>query len=104
MDVAVDLYLAEPLVAKLALENSPGDQEARREWLLVKEVGVVKEGKEAAAEQQEEAAEEPSPTMAKSIPQQPLTKAREPEPQEDAGDHTALRSKADEEDLDSDKE
>ncbi|KQK73706.1 hypothetical protein AAES_165352 [Amazona aestiva] len=41
---------------------------------------------------------------AESIPQQPPAEASEPEPQEDAGDHTALPSKAEEEDLDSDEE
>ncbi|KQK79788.1 hypothetical protein AAES_124443 [Amazona aestiva] len=46
----------------------------------------------------------PSPAVAKSIPQQPPIEPREPEPQEDAGDHAALLSKAEEEDLDSDKE
>ncbi|KQL60219.1 hypothetical protein AAES_09221 [Amazona aestiva] len=95
MEMAVDLYLAirqlatalalvlasvflrlwgadreqhwDPPVAKTAWESSPGDQEARRKWLQVEEVGVVEEGKEAAAKQQEEVAEEPSP-MAEPSP------------------------------------
>ncbi|KQK82633.1 hypothetical protein AAES_68357 [Amazona aestiva] len=97
-------------VAKLAHDHGSGDQEARRKQLLVEEVRVVEEGKEAATEQWEEAAEElspaaePSPMAAKSIPQQLPTEPCEPEPQEDAGDHAALPSKAEEEDLDSDKE
>ncbi|KQK79895.1 hypothetical protein AAES_99801 [Amazona aestiva] len=49
-------------------------------------------------------AAKPSPAAAKSIPQQLPAEPREPEPQEDAGDHAALPSKAEEEDLDSDKE
>ncbi|KQK74047.1 hypothetical protein AAES_162731 [Amazona aestiva] len=49
-------------------------------------------------------AAEPSPTAAESIPWQPPAEPREPKPQEDAGDHTALPIKAEEEDLDSDKE
>ncbi|KQK75963.1 hypothetical protein AAES_140615 [Amazona aestiva] len=100
----------ELLVAEPARESGPGDQEAGRERLLVEEVGAVEEGKEAAAEQWEEATEEqspeadPSPAGAKSIPWQPPTEPCEPKPQEDAGDHSALPSKAEEEDLDSDKE
>ncbi|XP_062480519.1 LOW QUALITY PROTEIN: uncharacterized protein LOC134166665 [Pezoporus occidentalis] len=166
MDVAVDLYLAVPLLFTiLALilasifvklwgaegelpqepsgqstqKSGPGDQaaaregmEARRERLPVEEVGAVEKGKEKAAKQWEEAAEEPSPVAkpspaaAESTLQQLPAEPREPEPQddveskipplgasagsslghpgqvEDAGDHTALSSKA--EDLDSEKE
>ncbi|KQK76302.1 hypothetical protein AAES_137728 [Amazona aestiva] len=47
---------------------------------------------------------EPSPAVAECIPWQPPAEPREPEPQEDAGDHAALPRKAEEEDLDSDKE
>ncbi|KQK82233.1 hypothetical protein AAES_72214 [Amazona aestiva] len=47
---------------------------------------------------------EPSPTAAESIPRQPPNESLEPEPQEDAGDHAALPSKAEGEDLDCDKE
>ncbi|KQK74829.1 hypothetical protein AAES_152837 [Amazona aestiva] len=46
----------------------------------------------------------PSPMTAESIPRQPPAEPREPEPQEDAGDHAALPSRAEGEDLDSDKE
>ncbi|XP_030362354.1 matrix-remodeling-associated protein 7 isoform X7 [Strigops habroptila] len=145
MDVAVDLYLAvpllftvlalvlasvfvrlrgaegeraaaerprEPAAAEPARESGPGDRaaagaepEAGRDRLPVEEVGAVEEGKEAAAEQREEAAEEPgpaaepSPAAAESIPRQPPA-----EPLEDAGDHAALSSKAEEEDLDSENE
>ncbi|KAM9510340.1 uncharacterized protein ACIB01_019829 [Guaruba guarouba] len=81
MDVAVDLYLAVPLLftvlalvlasvfvrmqgaegeqpqelpaAEPARESGPRDQEAGREQLPVEEVGAVEEGKDAA--------EEPSP-------------------------------------------
>ncbi|KQK82046.1 hypothetical protein AAES_74979 [Amazona aestiva] len=122
MDVDVDLYLAARLLftvqalifisvlerlcraeggrpreapaAETAWESGPGDQEPTP----------------AAAEQREEVAErvtprgEPSPAAAESIPQQPPTEPREPEPQEDAGNHAALPSKAEEEDLDSDKQ
>ncbi|XP_065547405.1 uncharacterized protein LOC136020330 [Lathamus discolor] len=107
---------------------------ARREWLLVQEVRAVEEWKEAAAEQREEAAEElspaaePCPVVAESISRQPPADSREPEPWEDAeskipplgasagssfghpgqvedaGDHAALPSKAEEEDLDSEKQ
>ncbi|XP_065519908.1 uncharacterized protein LOC136005945 [Lathamus discolor] len=106
--------------------------EAGRERLLVEEVEVVEE-KEAAAGQREEAVEEPSPAAelspmaAKSIPWQPPAEPCEPEPREDAeskipplgasaasslghpgqaedaGDHAALPSKAEEEDLGSEK-
>ncbi|KQK78503.1 matrix-remodeling-associated protein 7 [Amazona aestiva] len=116
MDVAVDMYLAillfftvlalilasvfmrlwgaegerprEPPVAKPARESGPRDQEAGMERLPVEEVRVVKEVKEAAAEQQEEAAEElsptaePSPAVAEGIPRQPPTEPREPKLQE----------------------
>ncbi|KQK73304.1 hypothetical protein AAES_168852 [Amazona aestiva] len=51
-----------------------------------------------------QAAAEPSPAAVRSIPRQPPTMPREPEPQEDAGDHAALPSEAEGEDLDSDKE
>ncbi|XP_061335547.1 cytochrome c1-like [Pezoporus flaviventris] len=108
--------------------------EARRVRLPVEEVGAVEEGKEAAAEQWEEATEEPSPAAesspaaAKSIPREPPAEPHEPKPQkdaeskilpvgasagpspghpgqmEDAGDQTAFSSKAEEEDLDSEKE
>ncbi|KAM9515673.1 matrix-remodeling-associated protein 7 isoform 3-T3 [Guaruba guarouba] len=159
MDVAVDLYLAVPLLftvlalvlasvfvrlrgaeaerpqeppaAEPARESGPGDQaaaEAGRERLPVEEVGAVEEGKDAAAERREEAAEGPSPAAAETIPRQPPAAPREPEPREDAqstvpplgapagsslgqpgqvedaGDHTALPSKAEGEDLDSEKE
>ncbi|XP_061209455.1 uncharacterized protein LOC133212272 [Neopsephotus bourkii] len=107
--------------------------EAGRVWLPVEELGAVKEGEKAAAKQRKEAAEEPSltaepsPTAAESIPRQPPAKPCEPEPQEDAeskipplgasagsslghleqvedaGDHTAFTSKAEEKDLDSEK-
>ncbi|KQK73708.1 matrix-remodeling-associated protein 7 [Amazona aestiva] len=97
--------------AKLALESGPGDQEARSEWLPVEEVGAVKEGKETAAKQPEKVAEKPCPAAkpspmaaAESIPQQLPAEPCKPEPQEDAGDHTALPSKAEEEDMASDKE
>ncbi|KQK78392.1 matrix-remodeling-associated protein 7 [Amazona aestiva] len=138
MDVPVDLYLAIPLlftvlalfltsmfvrlqgaagewpqellVAKQARESCSRDQEAGRQRLLVEEVRVVEEGKEVAAKQWEEVAEEPSP-MAKpspmaatSIPWQPPPEPRKPEPWEDAGDQAALPSKAEDEDLDSEKE
>ncbi|XP_065550204.1 matrix-remodeling-associated protein 7 isoform X2 [Lathamus discolor] len=164
MDVAVDLYLAvpllftvlalvlasvfvrlrgaegerprEPAAAEAARESGPGEQaaagagpEAGRERLPVEEVGAVEEGKEAAAEQREEAAEEPgpaaepSPAAAESIPRQPPAEPREDAQSkipplgasagsslghtgqvEDAGDHAALPSKAEGEDLDSEKE
>ncbi|KQL60972.1 matrix-remodeling-associated protein 7 [Amazona aestiva] len=97
-------------VTELVRESDLGDKEAGREWLLVEEVRVVEEGKAAAAEQQEGAVEElspeaePSPVGAESIPRQPPADPCEPEPQEDAGDHAALPSKAEGEDLDSDKE
>ncbi|KQK81603.1 matrix-remodeling-associated protein 7 [Amazona aestiva] len=100
----------ELLMAKPARENGPRDQEARKEQLPVEEVGAAKEGKKVAAEQLGEMAEEPSPAaepspvVAESIPQQPPAEHHKPEPQEDAGDHATLPSKADEEDLDSDKE
>ncbi|KQK78173.1 hypothetical protein AAES_117556 [Amazona aestiva] len=70
----------------------------------------------AASEQWEEMAEKPgpeaeqspqaktSPAVAESIPWQLPTEPHKPKPQEDAGDHIALPSKAGEEDLDSDKE
>ncbi|KQK77254.1 hypothetical protein AAES_127386 [Amazona aestiva] len=51
-----------------------------------------------------EAAAEFCPAAAESTPQQPPAEPLEPKPQEDAGDHAALPSKAEEEDLDSDKE
>ncbi|KQL08862.1 matrix-remodeling-associated protein 7 [Amazona aestiva] len=85
----------EPPAATLAWESGPRDQEAR---------------KESAAEQREEAAvelssaAERSPVATESIPWQPPTEPWEPEPQEDAGGHAAFPSKAEEEDLDSDKE
>ncbi|KQK85527.1 matrix-remodeling-associated protein 7 [Amazona aestiva] len=138
MDMALDLYLAipllftilalvlasifvrlwgaegerprEPPVAKPAWESSPGDQETGREWLPVEEVGVVKEEKKVAAEQWEEAVEEPnpsaepSPTVAENIPRQLPVKPCDPKPREDAEDHAALPTKAEEEDLDSEKE
>ncbi|KAM4673489.1 matrix-remodeling-associated protein 7 [Amazona ochrocephala] len=111
--------------------------EAGKERLPVEEVGAVEEGKEAAAERREEAAEDPSPAAelspaaAETIPRQPPAEPRDPEPREDAeskipplgasagsslghpgqvedaGDHTALPSKAEllqGEDLDSEKE
>ncbi|KQL60543.1 hypothetical protein AAES_06800 [Amazona aestiva] len=70
------------------------------------------------SERREETAEklgpeaEPNPVATKrwgeaaaeSIPRQLPAEPHEPEPQEDAGDHTALPSKAEEEDLGSDKE
>ncbi|XP_061210620.1 uncharacterized protein LOC133212838 [Neopsephotus bourkii] len=107
---------------------------AGREWLLVEEVGAVEEVKEVAAKQREEEAEEPSPVaeaspvVSESVPQQLPTKPQEPKPQEDveskirpleassgsslghpgqvedAGDCTSFPSKAEEEDLDSEKE
>ncbi|XP_057266864.1 uncharacterized protein LOC130599993, partial [Pezoporus wallicus] len=116
----------EPAEAEAARESGPGDQA---------EAGAGPEaGKEVAAEQQEEVAEElspaalPSPAMAKSVLWQLLTEPREPESQEnaeskiptlgasagsslrhpeqveDAGDHAAFPSKAEEEELDSEKE
>ncbi|KQK84675.1 hypothetical protein AAES_47597 [Amazona aestiva] len=72
----------------MARENGTGDQEAR---------------KRGAGEQKPSPEAEPSPTAAESIPQQLPAEPREPEPQEEAGDHAALPSKA-EEDLDSAKE
>ncbi|XP_062485147.1 uncharacterized protein LOC134168986 [Pezoporus occidentalis] len=102
----------EPAAAEAARESGPGEQaaagagpEAARGRLPVEEVGAVEERKEAAAEQREKAAEEPSPAAepspatAESIPRQPPA-----EPQEDAGDHAAFPSKAEEEELDSGKE
>ncbi|XP_061204345.1 uncharacterized protein LOC133209640, partial [Neopsephotus bourkii] len=118
--------LRQPAVAKAARESGPGDQ-------VVAGAGP-EAGKEAAAEQWEEAAEEPSPVAgpslaaAENIPQQPPPEHCEPETQEDveskvsplgasagsslghlgqvedAGDHTVFPSKAEEEDLDSEKE
>ncbi|XP_057255406.1 eukaryotic translation initiation factor 3 subunit B-like [Pezoporus wallicus] len=116
----------QPVVVEAAGESGPGDQTA---------AGLGPEvGKEAAAEQWEEVAEEPSPAgepspaVAKSIPWQPPAEPGEPEPQEDveskipplgasagsslrhpeqvedAGDHAAFPSKAEEEELDSGKE
>ncbi|KQK77897.1 hypothetical protein AAES_120023 [Amazona aestiva] len=112
MEVAVDLYLAVPLLftvlafilasifmrlwgvkgewpwepqaTKPAQESNSRDQEARMEQLLVEEVGAVKERKEGAAKQWEEAAEETSPAaesspaVAKNIPQQPIAEPHEP--------------------------
>ncbi|XP_062474762.1 uncharacterized protein LOC134163689 [Pezoporus occidentalis] len=69
------------------------------------------ERKEAAAEQREKTAGEPSPAEEPSPAAEPSPATAEPiprkppaEPQEDAGDHAAFPSKAEEEDLDSGKE
>ncbi|KQL61070.1 hypothetical protein AAES_01843 [Amazona aestiva] len=100
----------EPLAAETAWERSPGDQE-------LSPVATEREG-QAAAEPSPAAVEqwegetakkpspeaEPSPAAAESIPQQLPAEPHEPKPQEDAGDHAALPNKAEEEDLDSDKE
>ncbi|XP_057260302.1 eukaryotic translation initiation factor 3 subunit B-like [Pezoporus wallicus] len=161
MDVAVDLYLAIPLLfavlaliltsvfvrpqgaeevwswelvaAEAARESSPGDQaavgaglEPGRERLPVEEVGAAEQWEEAVEKQSPDA--KPSPAAAENIPQQPPTEPHEPEPQEDveskippsgasvgsslghleqvedAGDHAAFPTKAEEEDLDSGKE
>ncbi|XP_065531787.1 matrix-remodeling-associated protein 7-like [Lathamus discolor] len=154
MDVAVDLCLAvpllftvldliltsifvrlrgaegkrpwEPAAAKASQESGPGTKQQRGER--------PEAGKEAAAEQREEAVEEPSPAAkpipaaAESNPRQPPGQPLQHEPQEDAesktpllgasagsslghpgqvedaGDHAAFLSKAEEEDLDSEKE
>ncbi|XP_065525959.1 uncharacterized protein LOC136009721 [Lathamus discolor] len=125
MDVAVDLYLAvpllftapalvlasvfvrlrgaegerprEPAAAEAARESGPGDQAA---------AGAGPEpGRKAAAEQRGEAAKEPSPTAepspaaAESVPRQPPA-----EPQEDAGAQAAFPSTAEEEELHPGKE
>ncbi|XP_074703049.1 matrix-remodeling-associated protein 7 isoform X1 [Strix aluco] len=180
MDVALDLYLAvpllftvlalvlasvfvrlrrgegeraaerprEPAAAEPAREGGPGAEAAAPEGagpaagegpedeggrVPVEEVGAGEEGKEAAAEQREAAAEpgpaaEPSPAAAESIPRQPPAERREPEQREDAESkilplgaspgsglghagqaedgygHAALSSKAEEEDPDSENE
>ncbi|KQK73705.1 hypothetical protein AAES_165349 [Amazona aestiva] len=81
-----------------AVEPSPAAAEQQ-------EATVVEKLSPAATEQLEGgAAAEPSHAAAKSIPQQPPAEPCKPEPQEDAGDHAALPSKAEEEDLGSDKE
>ncbi|KQK84599.1 hypothetical protein AAES_48335 [Amazona aestiva] len=48
-----------------------------------------------------EPAAEPSSTAAESVPQQLPAEPCKPKPQDDAGDHAALPSKAEEDDLDS---
>ncbi|KQK75501.1 hypothetical protein AAES_144650 [Amazona aestiva] len=125
MDVDVDLYLAarllfkvqalifasvferlcgaeggrprEPPAAEKARGTGAGDQEAGK-W------ETAEKPNPAAPERRGGAAADLSPAAAESIPQQPASEPREPEPQEDAGDHAALPSKAEEEDVDSDKE
>ncbi|XP_065531788.1 cytochrome c1-like [Lathamus discolor] len=124
----------EPAAAEAALESSPRDQavmgaglEAGRVQLPVEEVGAVEEWKEVAEEQspveEQSPAEEPSPATAESIPRKPPAEPREDAESkipslgasagsslrhtgqvEDAGDHAAFPSKAEEEDLDSEKE
>uniref|UniRef100_A0A8V5GU18 Uncharacterized protein n=1 Tax=Melopsittacus undulatus TaxID=13146 RepID=A0A8V5GU18_MELUD len=102
----------EPAAAEAALESGPGDQvaagaglETRRERLPVEELGPVEEWKEAAAEQREQAAEEPSPaTKPSSATAESIPQKLPAEPQHDAGDHAAFPSKAEEEDLDLGKE
>ncbi|XP_061210351.1 uncharacterized protein LOC133212680 [Neopsephotus bourkii] len=110
----------EPPAAEAARESGPGDQEAGRGRL------PVEEGKEAAEEPRPAA--EPSPAGAESISRQPPAEPHEPDRQEDAeskipplgapsgsslghpgqaedaGDHAAFLSKAEEEDLESVKE
>ncbi|XP_061199038.1 uncharacterized protein LOC133206787 [Neopsephotus bourkii] len=110
----------EPAVAEAAWESGPRDQAAAR--------AGPEAGKEAVAKHREEAAEDPSPVVAENIPWQLPVEPHEPEPQEDAesnipplgasagsslghlgqvedtGDHTAFPSKAEKEDLDSEKE
>ncbi|XP_065522383.1 uncharacterized protein LOC136007875 [Lathamus discolor] len=87
----------EPAAAEAARESGPGDQAA---------AGAGPEpGRKAAAEQREEAAEEPSPAeepslvAAESVPRQPPA-----EPQVDAGAQAAFPSKAEEEELHPGKE
>ncbi|KQK83068.1 hypothetical protein AAES_63878 [Amazona aestiva] len=114
MEVAADLHLTVQLLfAVLALVLTFTFVRlwgAEGEWPRESCPRDKKEGKDTAAEQREKAAEEPSPAaepgpaLAMSIPQQPPTKPHKPEPQEDAGDHEPLPSKAEEEDLDSEKE
>ncbi|XP_065523084.1 uncharacterized protein LOC136007984 [Lathamus discolor] len=116
----------EPAAAEVAQKSSPGDQEAAGAGPEAR--------KEVAAEQREKAAEDQSPTAepsssgAESIPHQLLAEPHKPELQEDAeskipplgasigsslwhlgqvedaGDHIAFPSKAEEEDVDSGKE
>ncbi|XP_039572191.1 matrix-remodeling-associated protein 7 isoform X6 [Passer montanus] len=116
MELALDLYLAVPLLctvlalvlasvflrlrggggeraAEPAREGGPGAEAAAAaadkgpedegSRVPVEEVGVGDEGKEAVAEQREEAAEpgpaaEPSPAAAESIPRQPPEEPRHP--------------------------
>ncbi|XP_065545476.1 uncharacterized protein LOC136019310 [Lathamus discolor] len=87
----------EPAAAEVARESGPGDQVAS---------GAGPEpGRKAAAEQREEAAEEPSPAeepslvAAESVPRKPPA-----EPQEDAGAQAAFPSRAVEEELHPGKE
>ncbi|XP_042658407.1 matrix-remodeling-associated protein 7 isoform X2 [Tyto alba] len=121
----------EPAAAEPAREGGPGaaagpEDEGGR--VPVEEVGAGEEGKEAAAEQREEAAEpgpaaEPNPAATESIPRPPPAQPREdagstippsdasPESSlghvgqaEDECGHEALPNKAEEEDLDSENE
>ncbi|KAM4643371.1 uncharacterized protein AAGF69_015579 [Amazona ochrocephala] len=120
----------EPPAAETAREHGPGDQdpspvaiEQREE--AAEELSPAAEPSPAAAKPREEAAEKqgpaaepspaakpspaaepspaakPSPATTENIPRQLPAEPRDPEPQEDAGDHAALPSKAEEEDLDS---
>ncbi|KQK80770.1 hypothetical protein AAES_89961 [Amazona aestiva] len=71
---------------------------------MAEKPGPESEPSPAATERRGEAAVKPSPAAAESIPRRLPAEPREPEPQEDAGDHAALPNKAEGEDLDSDKE
>ncbi|XP_075026010.1 matrix-remodeling-associated protein 7 isoform X2 [Calonectris borealis] len=138
----------EPAAAEPAREGGPGAEAAAAEGaglaaaegpeaeggrLPVEEVGAGEEGKDAAGERREAAAEpgpaaEPSPAAAESIPRQPPAEPREPGHREEAESkipplgaspgsslehtgqaedgcgHAALSSKAEEEDADSENE
>ncbi|KQK75152.1 hypothetical protein AAES_147651 [Amazona aestiva] len=127
-DVDVDLYLAVQLLFTILAfiltfvfvrlcgaewgqpREVPAAETAQECGHRDQELSAPTEPSPVAGEQRGETTEEPnraaepSPMEAESILQQLLAEPREPEPQEDAGNHSALPSKAEGEDLDSDKE
>ncbi|KQL60976.1 hypothetical protein AAES_02780 [Amazona aestiva] len=103
--------------AETAQQHSPGDQEMsppaepspaaadqQEETAVVEKPSPEDKPSPAATEREGQEAAKPSPVAAESIPQQLPAEPHEPKPQENAGDHAALPSKAEEGDLDSDKE